>query len=403
MKAKIFFLLLILNSTLLLVHAQSGWYPLNSGTTTNLRAVFFINQNTGFVAGYSGIILKTTNGGLNWIPQSSGSQTWFTSIYFIDANTGNIVGYDASVRTSNGGNTWIVQNNLHYRYSIYFANSLTGYSAGAGYEVMKTTDGGISWFQKFVSSPNSFYSVFFIDANTGFFGDGNGYVHKTTDGGDSWTESHPGGNGQSLYFTDLNTGYTASGPYIAKTTNSGLNWSSQYYASTYYNSIFFVNSYTGFVVGVNAQQDFISRTTNSGTNWYSSYTGTNALSSIYFPDQNTGYCVGWNGTILKTTNGGITAVEPPVHSVPESYKLYQNYPNPFNPTTKIRFALPKKSFVKIIIYDVPGRTIAELVNQDITPGTYSVDWDASNFSSGIYFYTLLAGEHKETRKMVLIR
>ncbi len=90
-------------------------------------------------------------------------------------------------------------------------------------------------------------------------------------------------------------------------------------------------------------------------------------------------------------------------SVPSQYKLSQNYPNPFNPVTKIRFALPKSSFAKIVIYDLLGREVETLVNEQLNSGTYEVDWYASKYSSGVYFYKLETEGFVEIKKMVLIK
>ncbi len=95
--------------------------------------------------------------------------------------------------------------------------------------------------------------------------------------------------------------------------------------------------------------------------------------------------------------------------VPQSFFLSQNYPNPFNPSTKIRFALPKSSFAKLVVYDMLGREIETIVNEQLNAGTYEADWDADKFSSGVYFYQLsifneqLSIEYQEMKKMVLIK
>jgi hypothetical protein len=83
--------------------------------------------------------------------------------------------------------------------------------------------------------------------------------------------------------------------------------------------------------------------------------------------------------------------------------LSQNYPNPFNPQTKIKFAVPKASFIKLIIYDLLGREVTTLVNEELRPGTYEADWDGSNYSSGVHFYKIIAGDYTETKKMVLMK
>jgi len=89
--------------------------------------------------------------------------------------------------------------------------------------------------------------------------------------------------------------------------------------------------------------------------------------------------------------------------VPSSYSLSQNYPNPFNPTTSIKFAVTKAGFVSLKIYDLSGREISSLVNDNLAAGTYNYSFDASKLSSGIYFYKMKADGFSETKKMMLIK
>jgi len=89
--------------------------------------------------------------------------------------------------------------------------------------------------------------------------------------------------------------------------------------------------------------------------------------------------------------------------IPSSYSLSQNYPNPFNPTTKIQFKLPKNNYVTLKIYDALGREAATLVNEKLAPGTYEVDWNGSNYPSGVYFYRLMTDNFSETKKMLMIK
>jgi len=104
-----------------------------------------------------------------------------------------------------------------------------------------------------------------------------------------------------------------------------------------------------------------------------------------------------------TMNPGTTAVTPIGTTVPQSYSLAQNYPNPFNPVTKINFAIPKQGFVTLKVYDMLGREVTKLVNEVKQAGTYSVDFDATRLSSGVYFYKLEAGGFVDTKRMVLIK
>ena len=90
-------------------------------------------------------------------------------------------------------------------------------------------------------------------------------------------------------------------------------------------------------------------------------------------------------------------------NIPETYSLLQNYPNPFNPVTKIDFEIPKQGLVTLKIYDVLGREVTTLVNEMKSAGSYSIDFNASGLSSGIYFYKLTTEAFSETKKMLLIK
>jgi phosphatidylserine/phosphatidylglycerophosphate/cardiolipin synthase-like enzyme len=89
--------------------------------------------------------------------------------------------------------------------------------------------------------------------------------------------------------------------------------------------------------------------------------------------------------------------------VPSGFSLYQNYPNPFNPVTKILFVVPVLSQVKISVYNMIGVKLQTLVNKPLTPGTYETSFDGSSLDSGIYFYTISAGDYSESRKMTLLK
>lgn len=90
-------------------------------------------------------------------------------------------------------------------------------------------------------------------------------------------------------------------------------------------------------------------------------------------------------------------------TIPEKYELMQNYPNPFNPATKITFALPKKDFVKLSVYDILGRRVADLVNEELNAGTFEYTFNGAALSSGMYFYRLETTGFVQTRKMLLVK
>lgn len=102
--------------------------------------------------------------------------------------------------------------------------------------------------------------------------------------------------------------------------------------------------------------------------------------------------------------GTVDVNEQPVASnLPNTFSLEQNYPNPFNPTTTFSFSIPYSSFVILKVFDVLGREVGTLVNEERRSGTHSVEWDASGFASGVYFYRLQSGGLSETRKLILAR
>lgn len=89
--------------------------------------------------------------------------------------------------------------------------------------------------------------------------------------------------------------------------------------------------------------------------------------------------------------------------VPKVFKLDQNYPNPFNPQTTIQFDIPRKSNVTLEVYNIMGQRVAELVNKSYQPGRYKIDFNASNYASGVYIYRLIADNYIKEQKMILLK
>jgi hypothetical protein len=87
----------------------------------------------------------------------------------------------------------------------------------------------------------------------------------------------------------------------------------------------------------------------------------------------------------------------------DNFYLYQNYPQPFNPSTKIKYQIPKPCFVSLKIFDALGTEVATLINEEKMRGTFQIEFDGSELTSGVYFYQLIAGDFLETKKMVLIK
>ncbi len=380
-------------------------------TKENLKSVYFTDQSTGFAVGTHGVLLKTTNSGVNWSYQNLGTGKSLNSIKFVNSSTGFIGGAEGYLgvvlKTTNSGNNWqTVYNDSLQLISMHFINPTTGWCAGNYGAFLKTTDAGNSWVKTAIttSPPLSYINdIFFINENTGFIGS-NG-MHKTTNGGLNWY--------RVSIFTIIsiqfvgNTGFalsSTSGNFM-KSTNLGENWITYTVEGSNRKDLYFINSETGWLNTSN----IIRKTTNGGVNWNIQNTNSNsiAVNSIFFIDENRGWVVGDNGGIMRTTNGGIGITQISAE-IPRYYTLFQNYPNPFNPVTKIRFSIPSfaettRRVVSLKIYDILGKEIAVLVNEILTPGTYEVGWNASNFSSGIYFYSLFTDNYTQTRKMVIVK
>jgi hypothetical protein len=109
---------------------------------------------------------------------------------------------------------------------------------------------------------------------------------------------------------------------------------------------------------------------------------------------------GWaTHTIIDST---VTDIKENV-DILHSFKLFQNYPNPFNPSTTITYSLPENGMVELKIFDVLGREVADLVREEQTMGNHKVEFNASNLTSGVYFYKLKYAGFTETRKLILLR
>jgi hypothetical protein len=113
----------------------------------------------------------------------------------------------------------------------------------------------------------------------------------------------------------------------------------------------------------------------------------------------TPHAPGMAGTFTAIPN----AIIPISGTVPTVFALGQNFPNPFNPVTNIRIDVPSNSLVNLTVYDLLGNEVEVLVNQNLTAGRYNVDWNASNYSSGIYFYTMKTGSFTDTKRMILVK
>jgi photosystem II stability/assembly factor-like uncharacterized protein len=420
---KLFLLFLI---CIIYQSSYSQWFQSYHIDYVEFNKIQFVNELTGYIVGedwnnWGGVILKTTDGGNNWMNLTSDSlfPIPIFAISFINANTGFVSGYSMNIyKTTNGGLNWSYTQapslgNSRYR-ALQFLNENTGYIGGRYGRRFKTTNGGITW-DTLSEAETQLYSIFFFNVNTGFMGDAFRSIYKTTNGGLNWSSTilRDTSSSASTYmithidFLNEMTGYIAgatgsnSRGAIFKTTNQGNNWINIFYQDNLeLYGIDLVNDTTIFAAGYEGK---VLKTSNGGNTWsITQVPNVNwTLYSIRFINENTGFTSGFHN-VFKTTNGGVY-VNQISSEIPERFSLYQNYPNPFNPNTNIKFNLPKSSYVKLTIYDILGKEVAVLVNENLNAGSYIVDWNASDYPSGIYFYRLVTGDFVGVKKMLLVK
>lgn len=395
-----------------------SWAVQSSGTTVQLNSVKSVSNLIGWAVGNTAVVRRTTNGGATWANANPNPGVINGDIYAIeaiDANTAWCTTSPAATfiyRTTNGGTNWtqVFTQPGGFIDGIAFVDANTGFAYGdpvsARWSLWKTTNGGVNWdstglYLAQAGSEAGWNNALIYKGTHIWFGTSNTKVYHSTNSGVTWTSGVTTGNvnSYSLAFNNLNLGLVG-GTILQRTTDGGANYST------------LTAPGTGNITGLaGVYSDFwytrgtnIHYTSNSGDNWSTAFAGTtNALLDIDVSTPNccsAGWAVGAGGTIIGL---GLVGISNNNNEIPNEYKLMQNYPNPFNPVTNINFAIPKAGYVELKVYDVLGREAATIVNEFRQAGNYTVDFNASAFASGVYFYTIKSDEFTDTKKMVLIK
>lgn len=390
----------------------------------SLEDVDFTDKQTGWIITHlDNRILRTTDGGNSWSEQNIEGSDWLWDIDMVDNELGYVVGNKGEIfKTTNGGTDWLNQKSgTTYDLSkACFITGSEGWVVGGTTSdfsgiVLKTTDGGKNWVKQTPSNTPRLISVSFIDSLRGWVISGGGSasdhaeILRTIDGGNNWTVQDWGSQYdlRGIFFINARRGFllgniTGGGYGVYLTNDGGNTWKATYLGSSTLYDIKFINNDIGFIVGACGR---IYKTNDSGATWNAqpSYTSQN-LRGIDFADEKNVWVVGFYGTILHTTDDGISFIGNNIkNKLPESFILYQNFPNPFNPTTKIQYELQKPGFVTLKIYDLLGREVISLVNEEQNTGEYTVGFNASCLSTGIYFYKLRVNDLISVRKMILLK
>jgi hypothetical protein len=373
----------------------------------------------------TGELLKSTNGGINWTLLTNYIQFTMTSLVIDNNNPNNIyVSGDALVtKSTNAGLTWFdastgLPSTLGvYTVSIHKTNSqilLCSNDNG----IYRTTNAGNSWTQ--VSSttvsniefnpvnPNIVMAVSFSPYN----------LLLSTDAGATWQNYNNGFPGGSMYDLSFSSNglkiYVASsddGVFVydvssfipveltsftctAENKNVMLVWST----ATELNNRGFEIQRRNLNLDDNNQWMTLGFVEGNGT--------TSQMNNYFYSDMNltTGK---YSYRLMQIDYNGMTTesneIEVIISDQPEKFVLHQNYPNPFNPETEIKFEIPEPGLVNLKVFDILGKEITTLVNEELASGIYETNFDGSNLSSGTYFLTLRTKNHSSIVKMTLIK
>ncbi len=331
---------------------------LNTGTVISL----IVNGNNIFAGTLDYGVFISTNNGTNWI-QTSLNNTNVSSLVLSGNNifAGTLNGIYVS---SNNGTGWI-QTSLNNRdvrsLTVNGNNVFAGtYATPIPYGVYLSTNNGTSWSQTTLN--DKAVESMAINSNNIFAGTRDSGVYLSTNNGTSWSQT------------------TLNNLYVNVLVING-------------NSIFAGTSPSGFYVSY-----------NNGISWSQKNEGlgSNSVRSICILN-NYMFAGTYTGGVFKRPLSELIGIQPISSEVPSQFSLSQNYPNPFNPSTIIRFNIKDSRLTTLKMFDILGRKITTLVNEKLSPGTYEVEWNASNYSSGVYYYKLVSGDYTDTKKMVLVK
>ena len=425
------------NSKVFYLDDQKGWsvdsygnvaYTINGGANyTNTRisldtlsGISFISSSLGIAVGDSGRVFKSVNGGANWTQLPNVTTTKLLSVSMSTPNNFWVCGNGGIIlQTTNGGTNWITQTNTtNALKAVYFVPStIFGYIAGDNGTILRTiaspgniclgaglTKIGYPFFTYYDDSRTAMLYTATELINTGFTTPGSilkmGFVIADTVNSpqqmNDFTIKMQNYSGNSIN-SFIETGWTVvyQGTYTVTTPGVDyLNLSTPFYWDGTNNLLIEV-CYDNSTWTANS---FVNGSSAPGMT-YHNHADLNPGSGCIDIITGTQQTIRPNICLTKEIVSGIN----PVVTTPNKFSLSQNYPNPFNPTTTIKYQISKNSFVTLKVYDNLGKEVAILVNENKYAGTYIVDFNASSYSSGVYYYRLESNGFVETKKMILLK
>lgn len=309
-------------------------------------------------------------------------------------------------RSSDLGKSWIptnVESGVFYcltktQNGIYFAGKLGGVELG----VYSSTDKGVTWEWKL--KDYSIWSITSTPSGYIFAGTVINGIYRTVDSGKSWTNAGLNtGTIRCLASDSLGNVYASPGDgYVYRSTNNGESWDTVgMNFNSPVNNILILNE-SSLIAGTDSKGVFISK--DYGVHWNEINSGLPMQSSNIIRTENGSIFLSSAGNgLFRSTDSTLLFIKGPSYDFPSKYFLQNNYPNPFNPTTTIKYQVPSNSFVSLSVYDVIGREIKKLVNEQQNAGEYVIKFDGNKLSTGIYFYRLETKNFSETKKMLLVK
>jgi photosystem II stability/assembly factor-like uncharacterized protein len=385
---------LLLGCLILSQFASAQWATITSGTTADLNDVYFFDEDTGFVAGDGLTLKKTVNGGSSWSNATIDNSVMGGAINKISFNQDKTIGIaivelnnsSFFLRTTDGGNNWT---NIHQAggkmKSVSFYETDKILIAGDMGEMYKSESAGLTWNFINTNITSNISDISCATSQVCYTCTDVAAIHKTIDAGNNWNTSSSGAAIQykSVFTISADSvfavGYTASdSAYLVNTYNGGTTWFAPLYMGVeHLNDVFFANRFTGYAVGgsptAGSNSQYIAKTTDGGYSWVQQNEATQKeLNAVFFTDALTGFAVGANGTIIKTTNGGVTGIAE--KTIDKSLSFF---PNPVNDFLQVQLESNKSFSYRIM--DVNGKEISkgEMNNAqtkincaDLLPGNY---------------------------------
>jgi len=408
---KTFILSLVIIFILFSETVQSQWVSSYGGFVA--AEALATSGNTIVTATHNNGMYATTDAGANWVAASTGLPV-ASITYKLAYHGGDVIavadGNWGMYRSTNNGTSWTQSGFTGIWLTSIFIDGSNLFVGTNGNGVYLSTDNGTNWTQVNSGFGTQIGIWTFAKIGNNLFAGGgssmgNG-VFMTTDNGANWTRpANNGINAQSMVTlsaigNNLFAGTFSNGMLLS--TDNGENWTAINSGLTNMAIRSAIVVGNNLFVGTNGGGVYL--TTDNGTSWTTQNTGLGYLFVYALSICDSKLFAGGIGVWSRPLSDMITSVEEiKGTNLPAEFSLQQNYPNPFNPTTNIGFQITNYGFVSLKIFDVLGKEIATLVNENLSAGKFSVDWNAENVSSGLYFYKLSTEKYSETKRMILMK